>query len=300
MNQFIYLDNDIVSSIIAQKDNGLVKDIKTENTDMSNSKKHNSLGTDIEGRAEGGLLKVASLEAQVKIDARFENEKDVSKTTREIIEKTMHDAAFNIVYEHIKAKKVQDGGPNNIECGSYVEIKRIFDFVDLNYLEGLFSEDGLIEYIKKSTSEEIKKNMKEQKGDLNRQQRRNNGNQLDSLIKKAIEENNKNYDNMCEMIKMLKKMIPYSRMLISNDGYLIPMDEKYFRVNPTSIGFMYGGEIICVGMVTNLIGKISNPNNDNNIFATLQFSVNEALRLILPTKEENICVIHPIAIYYNK
>ena len=62
---------------------------------------------------------------------------------------------------------------------------------------------------------------------------------------------------------------------------------------------MYGGDITCVGMITNIIGKDTNPEDEKNIFASLQFSVNEALRAILPTKEENICVIHPIAIYYN-
>lgn len=35
------------------------------------------------------------------------------------------------------------------------------------------------------------------------------------------------------------------------------------------------------------------------IFATLQFSVNEVLRQLLPTKERNLCVIHPIAVYYG-
>lgn len=34
-------------------------------------------------------------------------------------------------------------------------------------------------------------------------------------------------------------------------------------------------------------------------YATLQFSVNEVLRQLLPTKERNLCVIHPIAVYYG-
>lgn len=62
---------------------------------------------------------------------------------------------------------------------------------------------------------------------------------------------------------------------------------------------MYGGEIKCVGMITNVIGKDSNPNDKANIFANLQFSVNEALRRILPTEEENLYVVSPIAIYYE-
>ena len=72
------------------------------------------------------------------------------------------------------------------------------------------------------------------------------------------------------------------------------------KLDYSNIGFMYGGDITCVGMITNIIEKDTNPNDDKSIFATLQFSVNEVLRSILPTKEENICVIHPIAVYYNK
>lgn len=62
---------------------------------------------------------------------------------------------------------------------------------------------------------------------------------------------------------------------------------------------MYGGGITCFGMITNIIGKNTNPEDEKNIFASLQFSINEVLRAILPTKKENIFIIHPIAIYYN-
>ena len=176
----------------------------------------------------------------------------------------------------------------------------MFDFVDLDYVEGLFSKNGLIDYLKKSTSDEIRNTATMMTNNLNREQKRTSSTQINVEIKKAIDEKNKEFDNISDIINAFRKMIPYNRMLISNDGYLIPLDEKYFRVNPSSIGFMYGGDITCVGMITNIIGKDTNPNDDKNIFATLQFSINEALRSILPTNEENICVIHPIAVYYNK
>ena len=88
-------------------------------------------------------------------------------------------------------------------------------------------------------------------------------------------------------------------MLISTDGYLIPLEDKYFRINPTNLGFKYGGDITCVGVITNIIGEDTNPEDEKNIFATLQFNVNEMLRAILPNKEKNICVVHPIAVYYE-
>ena len=300
MKQFIYLDNYIINSIIAQKDNGLIKDIKTENSSIFDQKEENVIDADIDGKVEGGLLKIAKAEAKLSLGAKLGKEKDVTNTTREILEKTMHDATFDIAYDYIKAKKIEIGNNLNDDCGEYVELKRVFDFVDLDYVEGLFSKNGLIDYLKKSTSDEIRKTATIMTNNLNREQKRTSTNQINVEIKKAIDEKNKEFDNISNIINAFRKMIPYNRMLISNDGYLIPLDEKYFRVNPSSIGFMYGGDITCVGMITNIIGKDTNPNDDKNIFATLQFSINEALRSILPTNEENICVIHPIAIYYNK
>lgn len=300
MKQFIYLDNDIVNSIIAQKDNGLIKDIKTESSTISDQQEQNVIDTEVEGKMAGGLFKVASAEAKLNLGARIGREEDITNTTREILEKTMHDATFDIAYDYINAKKLETGDNQNDDSGEYVELKRVFDFVDLKYLEGLFSKNGLIDYLKKTTGEEIRKTANVLTNSLNRGQKRSSNNQINTEIRKAIDEKNKEFDNISEIISVFKMMIPYNRMLISNDGYLIPLDEKYFRVNPSSIGFMYGGDITCVGMITNIIGKDSDPNDDKNIFATLQFSVNEVLRSILPTNEENICVIHPIAVYYNK
>lgn len=102
-----------------------------------------------------------------------------------------------------------------------------------------------------------------------------------------------------EKRKIPTQLIPYNRMLISSDGYLIPLDDRYFRIDAQNLGFKYGGEITCVGMITNIIGEDTDPNDSQNIFATLQFSVNEVLRQLLPTKERNLCVIHPIAVYYG-
>ena len=300
MKQFIYLDTDIVNSIIAQKDNGLIREIKMEESNTSTNSENNTILSDINAGGKAGIFNIVNAEAKLNLEAKIGKDKDISNTARQIIEKSLHDAAFDIAYEYMQAEKIEMGNNTNDDYGQYIELNRIFDFVDLDYLVGLFSRNGLIDYLKKTTSEEIKKKASDALNQLNRDQRRAKPTQIENEVKKTINEQNKQYDNVGDIINVFKKMIPYSRMLISNDGYLIPLDEKYFRVNPTSIGFMYGGDITCVGMITNIIGKDTNPNDDKNVFSTLQFSINEALRSILPTKEENICVVHPIAIYYNK
>ena len=90
-------------------------------------------------------------------------------------------------------------------------------------------------------------------------------------------------------------------MLISSDGYLAPLNDSYFRTDPSSLGFKYGGEMTCVGLITNFIGEDTEPINiKEDIFTGIQFAVNEILRKILPANKNMICVIHPIAVYYGK
>ena len=48
-----------------------------------------------------------------------------------------------------------------------------------------------------------------------------------------------------------------------------------------------------------VVGEDTNPNDDKNIFATLQFTANEVLRIILPKSQNNLCIVHPIAVYYG-
>ncbi len=300
MKQFIYLDSDIVNSIIAQNEKGLVQGKKFEDGQESTENAKNMMSTDITGGVKGGFFNLINAEGKVNLNAEIGKESDISNIHREIIEKSLHDAAFDIAYNYINVNDLKVGDGQNDDYGEYVELTRVFDFVDLDYLNGLFDKEGLIDFIKKTSAQEIKNNVAMATNNLNRQQIRIAANKINNEIKKTINENNQEYDNVRDIIKAFKKMIPYSKMLISGDGYLIPLDEKYFRVNPSSIGFMYGGNITCVGMITNIIGKDTNPEDNKNIFATLQFSVNEALRGLLPTKEDNICIIHPIAIFYNK
>lgn len=66
------------------------------------------------------------------------------------------------------------------------------------------------------------------------------------------------------------------------------------------MGFMYNGEISCVGMITNIVGDdIDDSDDGQNIFGAIQKAINMALKTILPTKERNLCIVNPIAIFYD-
>ena len=167
-------------------------------------------------------------------------------------------------------------------------------------MEGLFSSGGIIEFLKKSEKEKIEITLNNYlQESLNRDKKRHSTSEVNKLKKEQTNKIDKQYDDIHDIITAVGKIIPYKHMMVSDDGYLIPVEDSYFRVNPNSIGFMYGGEIRCVGMITNIIGEDTNPQDNSNIFASLQFTVNEALRKILPTNENNLYVVSPLAIYYE-
>lgn len=300
MKQFLYLDTDIINSIIAQTEKGLVQSLSDE--EVSTETETDSLNASIKGTGTigGSIVKLAKAEANLSGSLESIEGGSLSSTSRQIISKTLHDAAFDIAYTYISPSEIELQSQSNDETGNYVELTRVFDFVDLDYLEKLFEKDGIIEFIKKTSAEQIEAEAEKVKEGHNREQLRKAGINFKQEIKKAIDANNKQYDDIAVIIKAMRGLIPYNRMLISSDGYLVPLNTKYFRVDPLDLGFKYGGEITCVGMITNIIGEDTNPNNENNIFATVQFTANEVLRKLLPTSENNLCVIHPIAIYYGR
>ena len=297
MKQFIYLDTDIVNSIIAQEQKGII--VQESLSKESVESESRSTSGSLSGNVKAGISFWKLLEAVGSININKATDTTASSSSKNVIDKVLHDAAFDIAFDYIEPKKIIPGDQSCDEEGNYILLRRVFDFVDLEYLEALFSQNGIISYIKKTDADKIREEMGSSTPG-NREQNRNYKKEIEKEIKKIIDLNNKRYDEINEGIAAIRSLIPYSRMLISSDGYLIPLENQYFRIDPKNLGFKYGGEINCVGMITNIIGEDTNPNDENNIFATIQFYASEALRSILPTKENNICVIHPIAIYYGE
>jgi hypothetical protein len=299
MRQFLYLDIDKINSIIAQHEKGLIEGVTTEKEDGKSKSNTNKLGIDIKGEAGANILKLAKAEASLNLDTEFEGTKSSQMATKEIIAKTLHDASFDIAYNVISPIVVKYG-EDSADPGDYLELNRVFQFVDLDYLEGLFSKGGILEFIKKSEKDKLEMNMDAYiQENTNRDQKRHNGSEFNKAKKEQLSKIDKKYDDIHDIIAAVGKIMPYKHMMVSDDGYLIPVEDRYFRVDPNSIGFMYGGEIKCVGMITNIIGEDTNPHDNSNIFATIQFTVNEALRSILPTNENNLYVVSPLAIYYE-
>ena len=299
MKQFIYLDTDIVNSIIKKKKKGLVLETASEHEDTAGKENTKTGNISLDGFVSGGIWKFAQAQAELNGTGGLELNSHSQTVLKEIATKTLHDAAFDIAYEQIKAE--YGTAPTDADLGSFVELTQFFDFVDLEYIENLFSDkNSFLDFMKKTDKEKIEaQTANEISVNLNREQRRKNGNELGNRVQELVDANNKQYENMSDMVKAMRQIVPYKRMLVSSDGYLIPLEDKYFRDNPQTMGFKHGGYVTCVGYITNVIGETSTPNSDN-IFAQLQYMVNQVLISILPTKEKDLFVVHPIAIYYGE
>lgn len=150
MKQFIYLDTDIVNSIIAQKEKGLVLEMASEQEDTSGDNKAKSGSVTLDGSVGGGIWKFAQAQAELSGTGELTLNSHSQTVLKEIATKTLHDAAFDIAYKQIKTER--DTDPTNADLGSFVELTQTFDFVDLEYIENLFSDKNSF-----SLHEEIRK-----------------------------------------------------------------------------------------------------------------------------------------------
>lgn len=182
----------------------------------------------ISSKLGGSLVKLAKAEANLSGSLESVEGGVSTSTSREIISKTMHDAAFDIAYSYISPKKILSGNQQVDNTGIYIEMIREFNFVDFDYLEGLFEKGGIIDFIKKNTAEQIEAEAEKIKEGYNREQLRKAEVNFKAKIKEAIAISNKQYDDIAIIIRALRGLIPYNRMLISNDGYLIPLNTKVF------------------------------------------------------------------------
>ena len=84
------------NSIIAQSEKGIITGFSTEEENGEQKSTNKSISGNLEGDAGGKLLKVFNAELKLDIRGGIGTEKEVHSASREIITKTLHDAAFDI------------------------------------------------------------------------------------------------------------------------------------------------------------------------------------------------------------
>ena len=113
MKQFLYLDTDIVNSIIAQSEKGLIQEQSEENG--SDKKKGTHISGSMEGSrtAGGSFIKLAKAEANLSLSGELGKEYVSSTTSREIISKSYR---ADVVFEQTSSYSTESKILLPIDC----------------------------------------------------------------------------------------------------------------------------------------------------------------------------------------
>jgi len=294
MRQFLYLDTDMINSIIAQHDKGLLLQFSSE-TEKEKQKTRGRKGSSTASASlEVGLAKILRAQGNLALEGSLSREQQERSLVREIESKTLHDAAFDIAYKQLLEEFKAFSGKSQI--GSFIEETKSFQLIDLPYLSSMFSSGGMIKYVKRQDASEVEQKLTAQYEALPRVERMSQKD-LRKTIGTAQEESAKGYDEFHYILEALKSIIPYERLLMSADGLLAPLEDKYFRDNPKTMGFKFGGNITLFGYITNVI--YANGPESEGLFSVIREAVNNVLRELLSAQAQDILVVHPIALYYG-
>lgn len=125
----------------------------SEHEDTAGNEKSKAGSITLDGSVGGGIWKFAQAQAELSGSGNLTLNSHSQTVLKEIATKTLHDAAFDIAYEQIHNEYDMD--PQSADLGSYIELTQTFEFVDLGYIESLFSESGFISFLKKQKEKKL-------------------------------------------------------------------------------------------------------------------------------------------------
>lgn len=293
MKRFLYYNQDSVNSLLAQIEQGLLikKDSgKEETTSLSSTAEMRS---DITGDLSAKVLGIGA-SVQGDIQASDADTEITTKMIRNIQEKALHDYAFEKVYEYIIGNDmIKNEDP---KIGDYILINEVPTFLDFNYFQALFAENGAVKLANDQSKKQIDDLLTELRQSVPK------GTQIPAPIKAQIKElENKiksaepERKEMAKTIEAIRNTLPYNRFVMT-DNMLIPLDDENFRDDPNIVAFKYGGCISALGYVTNIVIESESVTPDND-FAPLYDAINKIMLSMFHNKKK-IYIVHPIALYY--
>lgn len=293
MKRFLYYNQDSVNSLLAQIEQGLLikKDSgKEETTSLSSTTEMHS---DITGDLSAKVLGIGA-SVQGDIQGSDADTEITTKMIRNIQEKALHDYAFEKVYEYIIGNNmIKNEDP---EIGDYILINEVPTFLDFNYFQALFAENGAVKLANDQNKKQIDALLTELKQSVPK------GTQMPAQIKSQIKELENQIKSaeperkeMAKTIEAIRNTLPYNRFVMT-DNMLIPLDDENFRDDPNIVAFKYGGRISALGYVTNIVIESESVTPDND-FAPLYDAINKIMLSMFHNKKK-IYIVHPIALYY--
>lgn len=293
MKRFLYYNQDSVNSFLAQIEQGLLVKDSSGEEDTESFSDTTSIQSDLTGDLSA---KVFGIGAALKGNLHGDDSGTEVTTNliRSVQEKVLHDYAFERVYNHV----VENGLINNTDpqIGDIVLVTETPTFLDFNYFQQLFGENGAVKMVNEQNKKSLDKTIEEIKGSVPK------GAQMPPLIKQQIEAVKAKVNgaeperkDMVKTIEAMRNTLPYNRFVMTTN-MLIPLDDDNFRDNPNIVAFKYGGNMSILGYVTNIVTTGDTPAR-NNDFAPLYDAVNQIMLQIFKNQDK-IYIVHPVALFY--
>lgn len=267
MRKYLYINDELVKSFIAQINKGWINECiktKTENEIKEDELKIESV---VNGELSANVL-FAKAKTHGTVSASENNgfqSKSESTITNEVV---LHDYAIDIILENLTKNKKIIRNIINFSIGDIVELNNEMNTIDMSYLRKIFEESDFVKYIPQTP----------QSNSL-----LNNADMSELLQKQYI-----------SLIKTVECILPFKRSPIV-ENCIIACEDKYFRDNPEVVAFKYGGKPVVLGYVTNVINNKEIVNTD--LFIGLIDNVNKMMFKLI--NKDKLYIINPIAIFYN-
>ena len=293
MKRFLYYNHDSVNSFLAQIEQGLLVKDSSGEEDTESFSDTVGIKSDFSGDLNAMVFGIGT-----SLKGNLHGDDSGTEITTNLIksvqEKVLHDYAFDRVYTYAAENGlIQNDDP---QIGDIVLVSEVPTFLDFNYLQSLFSDNGAAKLVNDQNKKTVDDTIAQMKAAIPK------GTQMPVLVKQQIDELKAKVNNaeperkeLVKQIEAIRNTFPYKRLLMTTN-MLVPLDDEFFRDNPDIVAFKYGGKISVFGYVTNIV-TASNKPTQNNDFAQLYSTVNQIM-ISMFKGQDKVYVVHPVVLFY--
>lgn len=313
MKRFVYLDTDYTNSYLAQSDGGLVDSFShTDHNITEQSKTSETIENTGSIGTETSFLGLIKLHANTGEDSSSNSiNKGFTKGMEDMINKSLHDHSFNLLYSKIKSEHEILTSKEYSDNGNFVELNGNMHMYDLKKFLSFWGDRFEKANSHRDDNDAISAKIEEKFGGYNLKKIKSkevikdildNREEVEETIKKSNIANIKSRELINDYVIYMLELLPSSKYILFED-YFIPIPETYLRDDYNMIKYKYNGPSTIFGYVNTTIGEIINYESafsDSfmvDIFKTLPDLFTEMFKLMgkitFKTK-----VLYPIAWYF--
>ncbi|MCL0330676.1 DUF6414 family protein [Apilactobacillus xinyiensis] len=275
INEYIYFDDQEISSILAQVNRGYPSVLKTSVSDTQGTERRNDINPKISLKGESKIPFIGKGGTQAGIAGTHSHSTTNSNINQSAVDSEYEDYALNVIEENLREIICEDICNENIQEGNLVKFSSDFNFFDIKQLKDLYNSKSFMQ-----VSLSNKQNKKE---------------------KDAVRNDINNFKNI---INALSISYEDTMLLEAKDSVIIAKESK-IRMSHSQITMLdfTKRKLTVLGRVESIIDKeenelkniINNVDKINKMMPALSISM---LSELFELKKGNK-LIKPIALYFT-